>query len=94
MFVQLEKKLWDAEPMRYSVEAYLNMRKELTILLALSHPHIVDLVGLSVHPLSLVLDLAPQGNLSTMLEHYHSMGDQLAPQVVSTVVRQVSMRAL
>ena len=58
--LQQEKAKWAKEPMKYSCDAYLNVRKELSILLSLQHDHIVPLLGVSTQPLCLVLSLAPQ----------------------------------
>ena len=57
---QQEKTRWSKDPLKHSCEAYLNVRKELSILLSLQHQHIVPLIGVSTHPLSLVLSLATQ----------------------------------
>ena len=88
--VQAEKKRWDKEPMKHACEAYLNARKELSILLTLHHEHIVPLVGVSLHPLCLLLSLAPHGALNTKLMDYQRAGARLPPYAVRDTVLQVS----
>ena len=75
--------------MKFSCEAYLNVRKELSILLALKHEHIVSLLGVSTHPLCLVLSLAPQGSLSARLEEYHRKGVKLPVYAIHLIIKQV-----
>ena len=86
---QAEKKRWDKEPMKHSCEAYLNARKELSILLSLHHEHIVPLVGVSLHPLCLLLSLAPLGALSNRLMDYQRAGSRLPAYAIRDTVLQV-----
>ena len=87
--IKVEKQKWDKDPVKNSCEAYLNARKELGIMLTLSHPHIVPLLGLCLVPLSLVLSLAPLGALNDRLREYRRDGVSLAVGVVRDIVVQV-----
>jgi len=71
-------------------DSYLNARKEVGILLSLQHDHIVPLLALCLDPLSLVLQLAPQGSLSDRLKEYLRAGDRLTIRVIRDVIIQVS----
>lgn len=75
--------------MKYNCEAYLNARKELGIMLSLSHPSIVPLIGFSVAPLGLILSLAPQGDLNGRLQSYKRAGAGVPVYVIRDVIVQV-----
>ncbi|CAI8020658.1 Leucine-rich repeat serine/threonine-protein kinase 1 [Geodia barretti] len=47
---------------------YKSLREEVTILSHLDHPRVVKLMGVSLRPLCLVMDLAPQGSLTNHLD--------------------------
>lgn len=48
--------------------SFTEFRQEASMLRALQHPCIVDLVGINIHPLCFALQLAPLGSLNTVLE--------------------------
>ncbi|KAK7507943.1 hypothetical protein BaRGS_00000908 [Batillaria attramentaria] len=70
--------------------AYLTARQEVSILEQLSHPNIVPFLGLALQPLSLVLGLAPNGALSSVLKTLHAAGTHLPLFVVRQVLLQVA----
>ena len=80
--------------MKNACEAYLNARKELTILLNLKHDNIVPLLGISLHPLCLILRLAPQGALDKKLQDYKRAGARLPPFAIRNIVIQVGCNEL
>jgi len=86
----MESVKWKKDSMKNSCDAYLNARKELSILLALDHQHIVPLLGISIVPLCLVLSLAPQGALSSHLNHFLRSNLRLPALVVRDVILQVT----
>ena len=86
---QQELRRWRKDPAKHACEAYLNMRKELSILVALKHDNIVPLVGISTHPMCLILSLAPLGALSSKLAEFKRKGVKLPVDVVTEVVLQV-----
>ncbi|XP_064192700.1 leucine-rich repeat serine/threonine-protein kinase 1 isoform X1 [Anguilla rostrata] len=57
---------------------FSEFRQEASMLHSLQHPCIVALLGISVHPLCFVLQLAPLGSLNTVLEE-HAKGAQYMP---------------
>ena len=85
----MEKARWDKEPMKNCCEAYLIARKELTILLSLSHNHVVPLLGVSITPLCILLSLAPLGCLNDHLKEFHRAGARLPIYVISDLIVQV-----
>ena len=78
--------------MKNACEAYLNARKELSILLALQHPNIVPLLGISLQPLCLVLSLAPLGALNDRLKEYRRAGARLAHHTLQRIIIQVCLK--
>ncbi len=75
--------------MKHACEAYLNARKELSILLSLRHRYIVPLLGLSLQPLCLVLSLAPMGALYDRLTEFRRAGARLAHHTLQRIIVQV-----
>jgi leucine-rich repeat kinase 1 len=47
---------------------YRDMRQEVTVLAQLSHPNIVSLLGISLRPMCIALELAPMGSLFGILD--------------------------
>uniref|UniRef100_A0A3Q1I1B7 non-specific serine/threonine protein kinase n=1 Tax=Acanthochromis polyacanthus TaxID=80966 RepID=A0A3Q1I1B7_9TELE len=52
-------------------QRFSEFRQEASMLHSLQHPCIVSLVGISIHPLCLALQLAPLGSLNIVLEEKH-----------------------
>ncbi|XP_062819072.1 leucine-rich repeat serine/threonine-protein kinase 1 isoform X1 [Anolis carolinensis] len=50
-----------------AMKTFSEFRQEACMLHSLQHPCIVSLVGISIHPLCLALELAPLGSLTTVL---------------------------
>ncbi len=75
--------------MKNACEAYLNARKELSILLSIHHRNIVPLLGISLQPLCLVLSLAPLGALNDQLREYRRAGARLANHTIQRIIIQV-----
>ena len=69
--------------------AYLMARQEVSILEQLSHDHIVPFLGLALQPLALVLGLAPNGALDSVLKKLNAAGTHLPLFVVRQVIMQV-----
>nr|CAH7742533.1 unnamed protein product [Callosobruchus chinensis] len=81
---------WDRDPLQYACKAYCTARQELNILLSLRHPNIVPIVGVCTSPLALVLDLAPQGALDSVLRHYRRSGAKVGPYTLQAIILQVA----
>jgi hypothetical protein len=55
---------------RLAAKAYTIARQEIAIVSSLKHENIVAMVGLSIQPLAIILELAPLGNLKVFLYFY------------------------
>ncbi len=77
-------------PTRHSiVEGFSNLKKELSILSPLRHPHIIGLFGVMLRPLGLVLELAPQGSLKDKLKTYIEAETHVHVAVLQPLIIQV-----
>lgn len=77
-------------PTRHSIiTGFTNVKKELSILFPLSHPHVVKLFGVMLRPMGLVLELAPKGSLKKILGHYHEVHAKLQARAMQRVLMQV-----
>ena len=65
------------------------VRQELSILISLNHPHIMQLKGFCLNPLSLVLEFAPRKSLEKILDAYKRAGPRLDPYILQKCVVQV-----
>ncbi len=45
-----------------------DLRQEVTVLATLNHPNIVSLLGVSIRPMCMVIELAPMGSLFGILD--------------------------
>ena len=65
---------------------YKDLREELTIMSQLQHPRVVALVGVCLHPLTMVLKLAPLGTLRNHIDLCpHGMKSEVAHAVLYQV---------
>lgn len=77
--------------MRAASKAYITCRQELSVLLTCdSHPNIVPFVGLSVRPLSIILQYAPMGSLESILKEYKRTNTQLNLTIYQKLIIQVA----
>ena len=67
---QNRQKMAKSREIRLAAKAYTVARQEIAIVSGLKHEHIVAMVGLSVRPLAIVLELAPLGNLKDLLSEF------------------------
>ncbi|XP_039215029.1 leucine-rich repeat serine/threonine-protein kinase 1 isoform X3 [Crotalus tigris] len=61
-----------------AMKSFSEFRQEASILHSLQYPCVVSLIGISIHPLSLALELAPLGSLTTVLSE-NSKGASFVP---------------
>lgn len=52
---------------RLAAKAYTIARQEIAIVSSLKHENVVAMIGLSVQPLAIILELAPLGNLKVKI---------------------------
>ena len=77
-------------PSRHSIIAgFTNLKKELSILSPLRHPHVVQLFGVMLRPMGLVLELAPLSSLKKILNNYHEVDAKLHVRAMQRVLLQV-----
>ena len=77
-------------PTRHSiVTGFTNVKKGLSILFPLQHPHVVKLYGVMLRPMGLVLELAPKGSLKKILSHYHDVHAKFQARAMQRVLMQV-----
>ena len=74
---------------RSIIDGFGGVKKELSILSPLKHPHIIQLHGVMMRPLGLILELAPQGSIKTILQNYAEAHAHLHISVIKQVVIQV-----
>ena len=67
-----------------------SIRQELSILVPLSHPNVVDLLGIGLSPLRLLVEFAPKGSLDTILRSYKNAGRKLDAYTMQDTIVQVS----
>ena len=90
MLKQFNSKLADYWNHRKSIQmaakAYTVARQEVAILGELKHENIVGMLGLSVKPLAIILELAPLGNLKEILEQYKKSMCKVSPFIIQQVI--------
>ena len=75
---------------RLAAKAYTVARQEISILSGLKHDHIVSMIGLTLKPLAIILELAPLGNLKEILEAYKKNVCKLSAFIIQQVAVQIS----
>lgn len=75
---------------RLATKAYSIARQEILILLNLKHENIVSVIGFSLMPLSIILELALLGNLTEVLNEYKKSLTFLKFSLVQQVSIQIS----
>ena len=79
-----------SHPQRHQIiTGFNNLKKELSILSPLRHEHIVELIGVTLTPLGLVLELAPRGSLRSILKQFAEVQSRLQPAAIQAVIIQV-----
>ena len=66
------------------------IRREVNFISTLCHPHLTQLSGVRTHPFMLLIELAPLGSLSAILNKYKRADEVLTPAVLQASVYQVS----
>jgi serine/threonine protein kinase len=84
-------KYWNyRKSIRLAAKAYTIARQEIAIISGLKHSNIVAMIGLSIKPLAIILELAPLGNLKDLLNEYKKSVCKLSASVIQQVCVQVS----
>ncbi|XP_065916963.1 leucine-rich repeat serine/threonine-protein kinase 1-like isoform X2 [Dysidea avara] len=69
---------------------YCDIRLELNKLSTVSHPNIVQFLGLCIVSFSILLEWAPKGNLNDIISEYRLADMWICPDAVAKTVHQVS----
>lgn len=77
-----EVKAWDI---------YQKASLEARVMVQLRHPHILSLVGLTLQPLRLLVELAPMGDLKSCTKRFKKMHIKLSRKTIQTTLIQVSI---
>ncbi|XP_072941247.1 leucine-rich repeat serine/threonine-protein kinase 1 [Epargyreus clarus] len=84
---------WEREPAAAACRAYCGLRQELGILSRLRHAHVLPLRAAVPAPLALLLAIAPQGSLESVLRRYRGCGARVGPRAARALALQIA-RAL
>ena len=76
-----EVKAWDI---------YQKASLEARVMVQLQHPHILGLIGLTLQPLRLVVELAPMGDLKSCAKKFKRAGVRFSRKTIQTTLVQVS----
>ena len=68
---------------------YENASTEARIMSELKHPHILGLVGLTLHPWCLLLEYAPEGDLKRHIKQYTASQLHFGQRILLQVMEQV-----
>ena len=87
-----ERSRSQSHPQRHQIiTGFNNLKKELSILSPLHHENIVELIGVTLTPLGLVLELAPRGSLRSILKEFAITSTRLQPAAIQAVIIQVGV---
>lgn len=71
------------------VDKYADIRLELNKLCSSSHDYIVHFIGMTVDPLSFILEWAPMGSFRKILLDYRDARCTICPESVLLTIQQV-----
>lgn len=71
-------------------DIYQKASAEARVMYQLSHPNILGLIGISLRPLMLLVELAPQGDLKKCVERFRIKKVRLSQTTLQTTLVQVS----
>ena len=72
------------------VDKYADIRLELNKLCSSSHEYIVHFIGMTIDPLSFILEWAPMGSFRKILVDYRDARCAICPESVLLSIQQVS----
>ncbi|XP_064627387.1 leucine-rich repeat serine/threonine-protein kinase 1-like [Lineus longissimus] len=87
---EVNQKNWNQDPLRAACKSYLIARQECGIMFTLNHKHIVQLLGISLQPLSLILEVAPLGELYAKLKEYRKNSARLPMYAIKKIILQTA----
>ena len=88
--LRTKREAWNyCKSIRLAAKAYTEARQEVAIISSLKHENIVSMIGLTIKPLAIILELA-SGTLKDVLVDYKSNMSKLNPLVVQQTCVQIS----
>ena len=78
--IMAEVRAWDV---------YQKASLEARVMVQLCHPHILGLVGVTLSPLRLLVELAPFGDLKGFAKKFKRVGVRLSRKTIQTTLIQV-----
>lgn len=75
-----EKKAW---------KTYKNASREARVMVQLQHPHILRLMGITLRPLRLLVELAPMGDMTSCIKKFKKATVRLRRTTIRTTLVQV-----
>ena len=88
--LRTKREVWNyRKSIRLAAKAYTEARQEVAIISSLKHENIVSMIGLTIKPLAIILELA-SGTLKDVLVDYKSNMSKLNPLVVQQTCVQIS----
>jgi hypothetical protein len=89
--LKMKREIWNfRKSIRQAAKAYTVARQEVAIISSLKHENIVSMIGLTLKPLAIILELAAMGNLKDILTDYKVNTSKLSPFVIQQVCVQIS----
>ena len=79
-----------SESLDMVVDKYADIRLELNKLCSSSNEYIVHFIGMTIDPLSFILEWAPMGSFRKILAEYRDACSAFCPESVLLSVQQVS----
>ena len=80
-----------SESLDVVVDKYADIRLELNKLCSSSHEYIVHFIGMTIDPLSFILEWAPMGSFRKILVDYREARCAICPESVLLSIQQVSI---
>jgi len=82
-----------SESLESIVNKYADIRLELNKLCSSSHKYIIHFIGITMNPLSFVMEWAPLGSLKKVLMVYREARCSMCPESVLRSIQQVCTHA-
>ncbi len=73
-------------------DVYQKASVEARVMHQLSHPNILGLIGIAFHPLSLLVELAPEGDLKKAVERFKKDKVLLSRRTLKSTLIQVTTK--
>ena len=72
-------------------ETYRKASLEARVMIQLHHPHILGLIGVTLQPLKLLVELAPLGDMKSCIQKFKKASIRLSRRTMKATLSQVRM---